>query len=672
MKCEKCGEELPEFAKFCLFCGTPVDGGAEDGPQAAPEPDSEPITDTPVDEPGEKDLEPEIASPAVLADEDVAEAVAEAEVDADAEADDAADADADADADSDADAPDADSDDVAETEGEPDAEPEDEEAAAKDEPEADAETEEAVAPEDEAADAESPADADAAEGAADAEAGDAADAATSDAPADPDRTVAADPSIFQETIPTPKKLEEPLEPMGLGAVPLVPVAPPPRAMRIKPRAPRPYVPRDAHPGVTSATASYLSRPAASAPASAPAADQPQAQPQAQDQAPAKSQAPAHARPQQDPDLMGLEAVAEDADARARANEGKNPVEKGLSSAVSHASDLAGSARDRLTSVSPNKSKIIVAVVLIAAAAVLVFLVGKFATSWLGPFAPPAEEAPQVQPPSDGSIAPITPDEEEEPEEEGLPEGAPEVREAVEDYSWEELSQISALISDADSDDAGIEIAATYHLCAADGSLDGTQTKDVELSDGSVATMRIAGFRQDTKTDGGAAGISFIAENAVTEQPMGMNGQTGVGWQDTSLRAWMNEDLLAMLPEDLSGAIVAVNKYTNPTAGLGMTEQVVTSDKLWLPSYSELVGEIGAGNRRYGVYSSEGEQYQLFADLGVNWAEGGEKVALSGVYWWMRSPEVTNSSWFMCVAPDGITSYDVRPATVNAILISFCI
>ena len=653
MKCEKCGEELPEFAKFCLFCGTPVDGGAEDGPQTAPEPDSEPITNTPVDEFGEKDLEPEIASPAASEDEGAdgideadAEAAAEADAEAAAEADeadaegadesadeagvDAADADADADADSDADAAGADSDEVAETDGEPDAEPEAEEAADAD-------------------------DSEAAEGA-------------TDTPADPDRTVAADPSIFQETIPTPKKLEEPLEPMGLGAVPLVPVAPPPRAMRIKPRAPRPYVPRDAHPGVTSATASYLSRPAAPA----PAADQAQAQPKAQDQAPAKSQAPAHARSQQDPDLMGLEAVAEDADARARANEGKNPVEKGLSSAVSHASDLAGSARDRLTSVSPNKSKIIVAVVLIAAAAVLVFLVGKFATSWLGPFAPPAEEAPQVQPPSDGSIAPITPDEEEEPEEEGLPEGAPEVREAVEDYSWEELSQISALISDADSDDAGIEIAATYHLCAADGSLDGTQTKDVELSDGSVATMRIAGFRQDTKTDGGAAGISFIAENAVTEQPMGMNGQTGVGWQDTSLRAWMNEDLLAMLPEDLSGAIVAVNKYTNPTAGLGMTEQVVTSDKLWLPSYSELVGEIGAGNRRYGVYSSEGDQYQLFADLGVNWAEGGEKVALSGVYWWMRSPEVTNSSWFMCVAPDGITSYDVRPATVNAILISFCI
>lgn len=657
MKCEKCGEELPEFAKFCLFCGTPVDGGAEDGPQAAPEPDSEPMTDTPVDEPGEKDLEPEIASPAASADEvedaatteaedavvDDGAAAVEAETatedDGAAAVDDAADADADADADSDADAADVDSDDVAE--------PEDEGA-----------TEEG--PEDEGADA-APEDEDAADPTPDAGA---------TAPADPDRTVAADPSIFQETIPTPKKLEEPLEPMGLGAVPLVPVAPPPRAMRIKPRAPRPYVPRDAHPGVTSATASYLSRPAAPAPA--PAADQPQTQPQAQDQASAKPQAPAHARPQQDPDLMGLEAVAEDADARARANEGKNPVEKGLSSAVSHASDLAGSARDRLTSVSPNKSKIIVAVVLIAAAAVLVFLVGKFATSWLGPFAPPAEEAPQVQPPSDGSIAPITPDEEEEPEEEGLPEGAPEVREAVEDYSWEELSQISALISDADSDDAGIEIAATYHLCAADGSLDGTQTKDVELSDGSVATMRIAGFRQDTKTDGGAAGISFIAENAVTEQPMGMNGQTGVGWQDTSLRAWMNEDLLAMLPEDLSGAIVAVNKYTNPTAGLGMTEQVVTSDKLWLPSYSELVGEIGAGNRRYGAYSSEGEQYQLFADLGVNWAEGGEKVALSGVYWWMRSPEVTNSSWFMCVAPDGITSYDVRPATVNAILISFCI
>ena len=43
-----------------------------------------------------------------------------------------------------------------------------------------------------------------------------------------------------EEVPAPKKLEKPLEPMGFGAVPLVPIAPPPRATRITPRVPRPY------------------------------------------------------------------------------------------------------------------------------------------------------------------------------------------------------------------------------------------------------------------------------------------------------------------------------------------------------------------------------------------------------------------------------------------------
>ena len=64
---------------------------------------------------------------------------------------------------------------------------------------------------------------------------------------------------------------------------------------------------------------------------------------------------------------------------------------------------------------------------------------------------------------------------------------------------------------------------------------------------------------------------------------------------------------------------------------------------------------------------------LFAQLGVTGAESAPQVALaSGEYWWERSPEQTNSTWFMCVSPDGDTGYGHRPATPDAVVIGFCL
>ena len=41
-----------------------------------------------------------------------------------------------------------------------------------------------------------------------------------------------------EDVPEPRRLEEPLDPLAAGAVPLVPIAPPPRAYKFEPKAMR--------------------------------------------------------------------------------------------------------------------------------------------------------------------------------------------------------------------------------------------------------------------------------------------------------------------------------------------------------------------------------------------------------------------------------------------------
>ena len=549
MKCEKCGEELPEFAKFCLFCGSAVSDEESDETES-------------VD--AEKDVD----------------------VEADAEG---------------ADAENADAEDVTE-------EADDAEKA-------------------EEADTDEPAD------------------EPADGPTDPDKTVAVEQADHEE-IPAPKKLEEPLEPMGIGAVPLVPVAPPPRATRIRPRAPRPYVSRDAHAGSRSGI--RMAVPVAEHAASQGPAPYEVAQEQAQHQPQADAPETEAAEPRQ------------------------SRVSEVAAAAASHVGDAAGSVRNRFASVSPTGGKVIALGAIIVAAIVIVAFLGTIGTSWLSPFAKPDENTPVVQLPSDGSIEPIQTEDEEQEEASALPEDAPEVKSALADYSWDELSKISALLADAESDEAAIELAASYNLCGTDGSLDGSQTKSVELSDGTEVTMRLAGIRQDQRSEGaGIAGLTFIAENPVADRVMDPNGEVALGWQDASLRAWMNEDLLAELPEDLAGLVVAVDKTTNAAPATGESGQVVTSDKLWVPSYSELIGTVGEGGRHYGSYEQEGAQYRLFADMGINWYDGGEKVALEN-YWWLRSPDVVNSSWVMCVSPDGITSYGMRPFNENSVLMGFCL
>ncbi len=310
-----------------------------------------------------------------------------------------------------------------------------------------------------------------------------------------------------------------------------------------------------------------------------------------------------------------------------------------------------------------------ALVAVLAIAFLVYV----SVGWFSPFADRSYVAPEVQPPSDGSIEPLQPqEEEEEPENELVIEGGPEARASLEEYSWTELSQISSLIAEAQTDDLAIQIAAHYGLCSEGGTIDAANTKTLSLANGVSVPIAVGGFRHDTRSGGaGQAGITFIARGSVGAEAMNALAQTAGGWEASTLRSWLNEGLLAQLPAELADLIVAVNKTTNPVVGSGEYAQSVTSDRVWVPSYSEIVGEVVQGNKRYGIYEPEGAQYRLFIDLGVTSADNAPQIALSE-YWWQRSPAQTNSAWFMCVSPDGDTGYGHLPATPDAVVIGFCL
>ena len=126
-----------------------------------------------------------------------------------------------------------------------------------------------------------------------------------------------------------------------------------------------------------------------------------------------------------------------------------------------------------------------------------------------------------------------------------------------------------------------------------------------------------------------------------------------GWEQSSLRAWMADELPELLPSELVSNVVAVDKLTN-NAGAARDASAITatSDTFWVPSMSELCGYQGpetfSEDYAYlsALYSGEGNQYRLFYELGISGLTANERlvrrVGGQPVYWWERTPSADGS------------------------------
>ncbi len=230
------------------------------------------------------------------------------------------------------------------------------------------------------------------------------------------------------------------------------------------------------------------------------------------------------------------------------------------------------------------------------------------------------------------------------------------RSHVADYSWAQLKAIARAIAAAEGDEEGFSIAKKYHLVSTDGKLQG-DARPVSLKDGTLAHVRILGFRHDELADGGRAGITFEFADVSTTRRMNTENTNGGGWEASEMRAWLNSDFLALLPEDLRVCEEAVRKRTNNRGHVekeGDTSVVTpTFDKLWLLSVGEVYGEVPSVWYSSATYDAEGTQYQLYADQCVITSDYGfckKDGAVS--WWWLRSPSAYNGSVFHHVSSDG--------------------
>lgn len=266
--------------------------------------------------------------------------------------------------------------------------------------------------------------------------------------------------------------------------------------------------------------------------------------------------------------------------------------------------------------------------------------------------------------------------------------------ALEDYTWDELSTISAEIAAANSEADALEIAKDHGLVNADGQLDGTQVKTVELENGLSAEVQIAGFAHDEKADGGMAGITFVFKDCIAEHPMNASDTNSGGWKSSDMRSWLASDGMQLLPAELRDVIVPVVKQTNNDGSGAKALVTETEDRLWLPSAKELFGEIawydeddGTGASFNDVYNQEGVQYQLYRDTEADQnaanrilvkpylpAEHSLNHYMQGFpcFWWLRSPGPNHDDTFRRVDTLGYPLYNDYASLPDGVAPGFCI
>lgn len=269
--------------------------------------------------------------------------------------------------------------------------------------------------------------------------------------------------------------------------------------------------------------------------------------------------------------------------------------------------------------------------------------------------------------------------------------------ALDDYSWEEISKISAEISTAASDEEGRAVAQKYGLVKEDGMLS-DQTKMIVLNGKRALDVRIAGIRHDDKADGtGKAGITFMTVGAVDIRPMNEEDTIVGGWEASSLRAWLDQELPSQLENDLAQAIVPVSKLTNNVGITDSIEDVTpTADRLWVYSVHEVCGDVTwdidefRQRRGYedvdGMVNAEGFQYEVFVQNGVSGVgDPNGFLSLSSSTgpspWWYRTPypfEWTNlgntgvNGYFYRVMDTGYPESIGAPQDPSSVVVGFCV
>lgn len=214
-----------------------------------------------------------------------------------------------------------------------------------------------------------------------------------------------------------------------------------------------------------------------------------------------------------------------------------------------------------------------------------------------------------------------------------------------------------------------DIAALSESGSADKYFSVGDEKTISLTTGEQVTLVILGFDHDDLTSGGKAGMTIGMKNLLaTTYRMNATGTNAGGWDESEMRTSTMATLLSQLPSDLQGVIKQVNKKA--TAGSQSTSITTSADKLWLLAEVEVDGTTSAG------YADEGEQYEYWKTVKDGTVAADRIKYLSNgsgsaSYWWLRSPNVSGSTYFRYFSSTG-SVYTSDVLYTRGVSFGFCV
>ncbi len=171
-------------------------------------------------------------------------------------------------------------------------------------------------------------------------------------------------------------------------------------------------------------------------------------------------------------------------------------------------------------------------------------------------------------------------------------------------------------------------------------------------------LEIIGFDRDCDAEDYAwPTITVMAKALLIERRM-HSGACERGWVDTELREWLNSEYFNEMPDELKQFIRTIQKTTHTSDG----EPIITEDKLFLPSESEMFGSAVWSN------FEDGERYEVFATSADR-----RRRNDSGEYDWYWTRSLAGSASNFCyVNYYGIPRYSSAAGTAIRVHLCFCI
>ena len=178
---------------------------------------------------------------------------------------------------------------------------------------------------------------------------------------------------------------------------------------------------------------------------------------------------------------------------------------------------------------------------------------------------------------------------------------------------------------------------------AKAAMDAGTTWSVKLTNGQTMTYRIIGIDHDDLADGsGKAGLTFLSTsmNIITGSFNSKLDNSG-GWERSELREKMNSgEIWNLMPTDFQTKVKSVKKLTNNVGGGSANKDAavtMTSDKLFLLSYSEIVNTLRSDWAGFSWIGSEGTQYEAFKDKVTSGNSSNSSIANGySAKWWERT------------------------------------